>query len=180
MQASIEHSVTLNGGDDLDVINVGNNGTLGAPGLLTPVVGPVIVNGGLGGADLTLKARGGCGCRLYHHSHHRDAVITCRVGGVTYSNLNSLLWPRVGLQCSNGFEYVVPTTADANAGTDTLILNPPNAITVFEQAGNYAFELGFLGGLTALDFENISLQPGNGGLNIVVMRAKEQVWAGLA
>ncbi len=50
----------------------------------------------------------------------------------------------------------VPTTADANAGTDTLILNPPNAITVFEQAGNYAFELGFLGGLTALDFENTS------------------------
>lgn len=52
LQASSNVPVTLNGGAGLDIINVGNNGTLGTPGLLTPVAGPVIVNGGAGGADL--------------------------------------------------------------------------------------------------------------------------------
>ena len=169
LRASANVPVTLNGGDDLDIINVGNNGTLGSPGLLTPVAGPVIVNGGTGGADLTVDGTGAAVAANYEIT----ATTVTRsspagFGGVTYSNLSSLL-----LATGSGPNIVtvsstsVPTTADANGGVDTLILNPPNSITVYEQAGNYGFDLGFPGPLTALDFENISLLPGNGVLNIV-------------
>ncbi len=44
-------SVSISGGDGLDTINVGNNGAIVAPGLLTPVPGPVVVDGGPGGAN---------------------------------------------------------------------------------------------------------------------------------
>ncbi len=169
LQASANLPVTLNGGDDLDVINIGNNGTLGTPGLLTPVIGPVLVDGGAGGADLTVDGTGAAVAANYSITATTvTRSLPAGFGGVTYSNLNSLL-----LATGSGPNVVtvsstsVPTTADANGGTDTLILNPPNSISVYEQTGNYAFDLGFPGGLTAFDFENINLQPGTGVLNIV-------------
>ncbi len=169
LQASSNVPVTLNGGDGLDIINVGNNGTLGTPGLLTPVAGPVIVNGGAGGADLTVDGTGAAVAENYGIT----ATTVTRTspagfGGVTYSNLTSLLLATgAGPNIVTVSSTSVPTTADANGGTDTLILNPPNSISVYEQAGAYGFDLGFPGALTALDFENINLQPGNGVLNVV-------------
>ena len=169
LQASSNLPVTLNGGDGLDIINVGNKGTLGTPGLLTPVAGPVFVNGGAGGANLTVDGTGAAVAADYAITATTvTRSLPSGFGGVTYSNLTSLL-----LATGSGPNVVtvsstsVPTTADANAGIDTLILNPTNSISVYEQAGNYGFELGTPGGLTALDFENINLQPGNGVLNIV-------------
>ena len=50
-------TTTINGGGSLDVINIGNTGVVGTPGLLTPVAGPVIVDGQAGGADLTVESR---------------------------------------------------------------------------------------------------------------------------
>jgi Ca2+-binding RTX toxin-like protein len=169
LQASSNLPVTLNGGDGLDVINVGNNGTLGTPGLLTPVAGPVIVNGGAGGADLTVDGTGDAVAADYAITATTvTRSMPAGFGGVTYSNLTTLL-----LATGSGPNVVtvsstsVPTTADANAGIDTLILNPTSSISIYEQAGNYNFDLGTPGGLTALDFENINLLPGNGVLNIV-------------
>ena len=169
LQASSNVPVTLNGGDGLDIINVGNNGTLGTPGLLTPVAGPVSVNGGAGGANLTVDGTGAAVAADYAITATTvTRSLPAGFGGVTYSNLTSLL-----LATGSGPNVVtvsstsVPTTADANGGIDTLILNPPNTISVYEQAGTYGFDLGFPGALTTLDFENINLQPGNGVLNVV-------------
>lgn len=169
LQASSSIPVALNGGDGLDIINVGNNGALGAPGLLTPVIGSVSVNGGAGGANLTVDGTGAAVAADYAITATTvTRSLPAGFGGVTYSSLTSLL-----LATGSGPNVVtvsstsVPTTADANGGIDTLILNPPNSISVYEQAGAYGFDLGFPGALTALDFENINLQPGNGVLNVV-------------
>lgn len=169
LQGSSNVPVTLNGGDGLDIINVGNNGALGAPGLLTPIAGPVTVNGGAGGANLTVDDTGAAFAANYTLSATTlTRTLPAGFGGVTYANLSNLL-----LATGSGPNIVtvtgtsVPTIADANADTDTLILAPASGITVYEQAGNYAFEFGTPGGLTAIDFENINLLPGNGVLNIV-------------
>ena len=42
----------------LDVINVGNSGAIGTPGLLTPIPGAVTVNGGTDGANLVVDGSG--------------------------------------------------------------------------------------------------------------------------
>ncbi len=84
--------MTLNGGDGLDTINVGNNGTLGTPGLLTPVAGAVIVNGGAGGANLTVDGTGAAVAANYEITATTvTRSLPAGFAGVTYSNLNSLL-----------------------------------------------------------------------------------------
>ncbi len=58
LQGSSNVPVTLNGGDGLDIINVGNNGTLGFPRFVDTCRWPVSVNGGAGGANLTVDDTG--------------------------------------------------------------------------------------------------------------------------
>ncbi len=92
LQASSNVSVSISGGDGLDTINVGNNGAIGAPGLLTPVPGPVVVDGGPGGANLVVDGSGaGVAADYTITSTAVTRSLPAGFGGVTYSNLSSLL-----------------------------------------------------------------------------------------
>lgn len=92
LQAASSVPVILNGGDGLDLINVGNSGVVGAPGLLTPIAGAVSVNGGTGGANLVVD---GSGAGVVADYTITSTTVTRSLppgfGGVTYSSLSNLL-----------------------------------------------------------------------------------------
>ncbi len=124
VQANSNVPVTINGGDGLDIINVGNNGTLGSPGLLTPVGGQVIVNGDLAGANLTVDGSGAAVAADYTITGTTvTRTIPAGFGGVTYSNLSTLL-----LTTGSGANVItvsstsVPTTVNTNAGSDSVLV----------------------------------------------------------
>ena len=120
-------TTTLNGGGGLDNINVGNTGTVGAPGLLTPVAGPVVVNGQAGGANLVVDGSGAAIAADYALTSTTVTRTTpAGFGGVTYSNLTTLL-----LTVGSGANAIdvqstaanVATTVNTNDGIDTITVN---------------------------------------------------------
>ncbi|MBY0514255.1 MAG: hypothetical protein K2P78_10135, partial [Gemmataceae bacterium] len=112
----------VNAGGGLDTVNVGNTGAVGAPGLLTPVAGTVIVDGQGGGANLTVDGSGAAVAADYQVTNINVVrVAPAGFGGVQYANLATLL-----LTVGGGNNVIsvpttsVPTTINTNAGVDTI------------------------------------------------------------
>lgn len=117
-------TTTINAGDGLDNINIGNTGTIGLPGALTPVNGAVVVNGQADGANLVVD---GSGAGVTANYAITSTTVTRSVppnfGGVTYGGISTLLL-EVGAGANiidiNSTAAGVPTTVRTNAGGDTL------------------------------------------------------------
>ena len=84
--------LTIDTGSELDTINIGNTGSVGAPGLLTPIAGAITVDGGTGGANLVVDGSGAAVNADYAiTSTTVTRSLPAGFGGVTYSNLSTLL-----------------------------------------------------------------------------------------
>ena len=136
-------TTTINGGGSLDVINIGNAGAVGTPGLLTPIAGPVFVNGQAGGADLTVDGSGAGVNADYNVTFNTvTRSVPAGFGGVTYTGLTSLL-----VTVGNGINNVtvpstsVPTTINTNGSADIVTIGNGSldavvaAVTVIGGAG---------------------------------------------
>lgn len=124
-------ALTINTGSELDVVNIGNTGAVGSPGLLTPVAGAVSVDGGAGGASLTVD---GSGAGVVADYAITSTTVTrstpAGFGGVTYTNLAMLLLTTgsgANIISVNSTAAGVPTTVNTNAGTDTVNVASTNA-----------------------------------------------------
>lgn len=116
--------LTINAGSGLDNINIGNTGVVGTPGKLTPIAGLVTVDGGVGGAKLTVDGSGVAVNADYTVTNsHVTRPIPAGFGGVNYSNLNSLLLT-VGSGTNNVLvpNTSVPTTINTNDGADVITI----------------------------------------------------------
>ncbi len=180
VQATSGVPVAINGGDGLDIINVGNTGSLGTPGLLTPVAGPVSVNGGVDGANLTVDGSGAAVAADYTiTSTSVTRSLPIGFGGVTYSNLSSLL-----LTVGAGANVItvmstavgVPTTVNTNAGIDTVnvlstsVTGPLSIDTGSELDTINIGNSGAVGapGLLTPVAGAVNVNGGTGGANLVV------------
>ncbi|WP_254513390.1 dockerin type I domain-containing protein [Anatilimnocola floriformis] len=122
-------TTTINAGDGLDSVNVGNTGTVGVPGALTPVAGAVVVNGQVGGANLVVDGSGAAVTANYALSATQiTRSLPAGFGGVTYSNLNTLLLT-VGSGANivdvTGTPVGVTTTVSTNGGADVVNVTAP-------------------------------------------------------
>ncbi len=122
VRAAVPVSVRTGGG--LDAVNVGNGGVVGSPGLLTPLAAAVTVDGEAGGAILTVDDSGAGVAANYGVSATAVTQSTpTGFGGVTYSNITSLL-----LTVGSGANVVdvtstkIPTTVRTNAGADSVFV----------------------------------------------------------
>jgi len=116
--------LAINAGSGLDIINIGNTGTVTTPGFLTPIAGAVTVDGGVGGANLTVDGSGAGVAADYDITSTKvSRSLPAGFGGVTYSNLSNLL-----VTVGNGVNIVtvpstsVPTTVNTNGGADVVTI----------------------------------------------------------
>ena len=122
--------LVINSGADLDVVNVGNDGTVGSPGLLTPIAGAVTINGGAGGANLTVD---GSGAAVNADYAITGTTVTRSIpagfGGVNYSNSSSLfLTTGSGANVISVNSTSILTNISTNGGDDTVVF--ANGVTL--------------------------------------------------
>ncbi len=108
------------------MINVGNSGAIGTPGLLTPIPGAVTVDGGTEGANLVVDGTGAAVAADYAiTSTTVTRSLPAGFGGVTYSNLSGLLLT-VGSGANiisvNSTAAGVATSIATGAGDDSIVL----------------------------------------------------------